>query len=150
MSWKKGDFPVSILRVKAVKVSITGNPPKRINIAISLEKLTPSIFGSAIVIKCEANKYPSNVLPPSPKNVCAAGKFQHNIPSAIAPINIPEYERPRRNNATDDAINIDIHNPFMPSMRLYALVTPASQIIAIMLRNGESLRGITITEAAIM
>ena len=106
--------------------------------------------GRAIVMKCDANKYPSNVLPPSPKNVCAAGKFQHKIPSAIAPMNTPEYERPITNNAIDDAMNIEMHNPFMPSIRLYALVTPASQTIAITLITGERFRGITTIEAAIM
>ena len=85
------------------------------------------MLGKAVAVKCDANKYPSKVLPPSPKKVCALGKFQHNTPKAIAPIQTliklePEAAPRIKHSAPAEAMNIEMHSPFTPSIKLYALV----------------------------
>ena len=60
------------------------------------------------------------------------------------------YECPSKNNVIDEAMNIEIQRPFIPSMRLYALVTPAIQTTARTELRSPRFIGITTRDEAAM
>jgi hypothetical protein len=134
----------------AKAVSRAGTPPRRNNIITSIPGWCERIWPGKERIMWEEKIYPRKVLPPSPRKIVAFGKFHLSRPSVNPARGYQTIWGEKKVKIIDDTRNTIRQSPFIPSIRLNALVMPVTHISNMSLTERPPSRGHTTRPAAKM